>query len=78
MAEQQTEVGPTYYDGWQKQLADLRAENERLSAEVERMRGHIETSLAALDLTDSQCQSALVPKRELRRAMERNNGNGLG
>ena len=39
MAEQQTKVGPAYYDGWQKQLADLRAENDRLSAEVERMRG---------------------------------------
>lgn len=43
MAEQSTEVGLAYYDGWQKQLADLRAENSRLSAEVERMRGVLES-----------------------------------
>ena len=42
MAEQRTEVGPAYYDGWQKQVADLRAENSRLAAEVERMRGVLE------------------------------------
>lgn len=42
MAEQRTEVGPAYYDGWQKQLANLREENSRLSAEVERMREVLE------------------------------------
>ena len=35
MAEQRTKVGPAYYDGWQKQVADLREENARLRAVAE-------------------------------------------
>lgn len=35
MAEQRTKVGPAYYDGWQKQVADLRAENERMRKVLE-------------------------------------------